>query len=100
VSLSGSGDLANFVTDRVTSSSNPPPTEFGGLFMGDYSGLAAWTNANPLWTDTRNPDLFLCPNSTSSSSGPAPCTASAPGAPASPLNDQDIYTANLPVPSK
>jgi hypothetical protein len=95
-SLSGSGDLVNFNTQRVTSSSNPPPTEFSGTFMGDYSGLAAYTNANPLWTDTRNPDLFLCPGG----GPPQVCTANAPGAPASPLNDQDIYTANLPVPAK
>ncbi|HEX3540343.1 MAG TPA: sialidase family protein [Acidimicrobiales bacterium] len=95
VSLSGSGDLASFVTQRVTSSSMPPPTEFSGLFFGDYSGLAAYTNANPIWMDTRNPELFLCPGTT-----PAVCTANGSGAPASPLNDQDIYTANLPVPSK
>lgn len=96
VSLSGSGDLVNWVVDRVTSSPNPPPTEFGGLFMGDYSGLAAVVNAYPLWTDTRNPDLFIC----SPTGPPTVCTASAPGAPATPLNDQDVYTASLPVPSK
>jgi hypothetical protein len=98
VSLSGSGDLTSFVVDRVTSSSMPPPTQFGGTFMGDYSGLAAYTNANPLWTDTRNPDLFVCPGGVSTA--PAVCTGSSSSAPASPYNDQDIYTANLPVPSK
>jgi len=96
VSLSGSGDLTSFVTQRVTSGSMPPPTQFSGLFFGDYSGLAAWDNANPVWMDTRNPELFSCPGT----SAPAVCTATAPGAPASPLNDQDIYTANVPVPSK
>jgi hypothetical protein len=100
-SLSGTGDLTNFVIQRVTSSSNPPPTQFSGLFLGDYTGLAAYDNANPLWTDTRNPDLFLCADSAGNPiSPPQVCTASAPGAPASPLNDQDIYTASLPVPSK
>jgi hypothetical protein len=64
--------------------------------MGDYSGLAAADNAHPLWTDTRNPDLFVC----SPTGPPTLCTASAPGAPASPLNDQDIYTTSLPIPSK
>jgi hypothetical protein len=97
VSLSGSGDLTNFVVDRVTSSSMPPPTQFSGLFFGDYSGLAAWTNANPVWMDTRSPDLFACPSSDGS---PTVCTGTSPDAPASPLNDQNIYTANLPVPSK
>ena len=99
VSLSGSGDLTRFAVHRVTSSSMPPPTQFSGLFFGDYSGLAAWTNANPVWMDTRSPDLFACPTS-STSSAPGVCSATAPGAPASPLNDQNIYTANLPVPSK
>lgn len=101
VSLSGSGDLTNFVVQRVTSSSNPPPTQFSGLFMGDYSGIAVSDNAYPLWTDTRNPDLFVCVDANGNEVlPPQVCTASAPGAPASPLNDQDIYTAALPVPSK
>lgn len=101
VSLSGSGDLSNYNVQRVTSSSNPPPTQFGGLFMGDYTGLAVYNNANPLWTDTRNPELFACADSSGNvTTPPSVCTASATGAPASPLNDQDIYTANLPVPAK
>ncbi len=101
VSLSGTGDLTTFAVQRVTSSSNPPPTQFSGIFMGDYSGLAAWDNAYPLWTDTRNPDVFVCEDGNGNVlAPPRVCTASAPGAPASPLNDQDIYTAALPVPSK
>jgi hypothetical protein len=51
-------------------------------------------NAYPLWMDTRDPELFVCPNT----SPPALCTASAPNA--SVANDQDIFTAALPVPSK
>ncbi|HZT91238.1 MAG TPA: sialidase family protein [Gaiellaceae bacterium] len=99
-SLSGSSSLVKFNTTRVTSSSNPPPTEFSGLFMGDYSGLAAYTNANPLWTDTRNPELFACLDANGNLAvPPSVCTATAPSAPASPLNDQDIYTANVSVPS-
>jgi len=94
MSLSGSGDLANFVVLRVTSSSMPPPTEFSGTFFGDYSGLSGIDNAYPLWMDTRDPDLFLCPNT----SPPAICTGSASNA--SVANDQDIFTASLPVPSK
>ncbi len=96
MSLSGSGDLANFVVERVTSSSMPPPTEFSGLFMGDYSGLAASTKAWPLWTDTRNPELFYCPSSVSST--PAVCGATDANGLAA--NDQDIYTENVSVPSK
>ncbi len=43
LSLSGSRDLTRFGTDRVTTSSMPPPTQFpgpnGGQFYGDYTGL-------------------------------------------------------------
>jgi hypothetical protein len=37
----------------------------GGTFYGDYAGLDAATNANPLWSDTRNPDLFACRDASS-----------------------------------
>ena len=94
VSLSGTGDLTRFVVQRVTSSPMPPPTEFDGTFFGDYTGLSGIDNAYPLWMDTRVPDLFLCPNT----SPPAICTGSASNA--SVANDQDIFTASLPVPSK
>jgi hypothetical protein len=96
-SLSGSSSIVTFTTQRVTSSSNPPPTQFAGAFMGDYTGLAVATNANPLWTDTRNPELFLCPATTP----PATCTANATAPNNTSLinNDEDIYTANMAVPS-
>ena len=97
-SLSGTGDLANYNVYRVTSGSMPPPTQFSGTFFGDYTGLAADTNAYPLWMDTRNPDLFLCPGTGTATTPPATCTGSASNAPIA--NDQDIYTAALPVPSK
>src|SRR4051794_21554991 len=35
-SLSGSRDVTNFAVVRVTSSSMPAPTQFAGLFWGDY----------------------------------------------------------------
>ncbi len=64
-SLSGSQDLSNFGQVRVTSSSMPAPTQFegpaGGQFYGDYIGLAAIDKAHPIWSDTRSPDLFVCP---------------------------------------
>ncbi|TMM18468.1 MAG: exo-alpha-sialidase [Actinobacteria bacterium] len=98
VSLSGSGDLANFNTLRATSSSMPVPTQFpdaqgNGTFFGDYTGLAVATNANPLWMDTRSPDLFVCP-------GVPPAVCGGQNASGATLNDQDLYTANLPVASK
>src|ERR671937_884490 len=87
VSLSGSGDTQRFVVQRVTSSPMPPPTEFGGTFLGDYSGLTAVDNAYPLWSDTRNPDLFVCPGTATPTTPPDLCTASAPNATIA--NDQD-----------
>ncbi|MDX6484578.1 MAG: hypothetical protein QOE95_2349, partial [Gaiellaceae bacterium] len=62
VSLSGTGDFLRFNSYRATSSPMPPPTQFEGSFLGDYTGLTAVDNAYPLWTDTRNPALFVCPN--------------------------------------
>ncbi|MFL5967625.1 MAG: sialidase family protein [Gaiellaceae bacterium] len=99
VSLSGSGNGAAWVVQRVTSSPMPPPTEFSGTFYGDYTGLDAWENANPLWMDTRNPEVFSGGACGSSAPVYANCTGtySDTGLVA---NDQDIYTANLPVPSK
>ena len=102
VSLSGSGDLANFVALRVTSSSNPPPTQFGGNFLGDYNALDANTDAHPVWMDTRDPDLFVCPGSgaPANQTGPPPAICTGDAGNASVANDQDLFTANLPVPSK
>lgn len=96
VSLSGSSDLVHFRTLRATSSSMPPPTEFAGTFYGDYTGLAAATEAHPLWMDTRNPDLFLCPGTGAPGTPPQICTMTAPNGILA--NDQDIYTVTLPVP--
>jgi len=111
-SLSGSGDspaYASWVVQRVTNSSMPPPTQFPesngfSAFWGDYTGLTADTQAHPFWSDTRDPDLFVCP-------GPAPGPASQPpsvcgatvdnpgGDPVT-VNDENGYTANNAVPSK
>lgn len=94
-SLSGTGDMVNFAVNRVTSASMPPPTQFAGTFFGDYTGLAADTNAHPYWMDTRNPELFTC------GTPPALCTASVvQGGQTLVANDQDVYTANQPVPSR
>lgn len=98
ISLSGSGGVSTFAVQRVTSGSNPPPTQFGGLFMGDYAGLTAVDNAYPLWMDTRNPELFLCPGTGTTTTPPAVCTASADNAAIA--NDQDIFTSAVAVPSK
>jgi hypothetical protein len=97
VSLSGSDDFTHFGVKRVTSSSMPPPTQFGGLFWGDYVGLTATHQAQPIWSDTRNPDLFLCPGTGVPGVSPAVCLASASNAAVA--NDQDVYTQSLGVPT-
>jgi hypothetical protein len=93
VSLSGSADLLHFGTRRVTSAAMPPPTQFEGLFFGDYSGLTAVDRAYPLWMDTRSPALFLCPGG-----GTTVCRGSATNAEFA--NDQDVYTRGVEVPKR
>ncbi|HKD93128.1 MAG TPA: hypothetical protein VKB43_00260 [Gaiellaceae bacterium] len=98
-SLSGSKDLVKFASKRVTSSSMPPPTQFGGphggQFYGDYIWLAtAGNDALPIWSDTRDPDLFTCPGS----GPPSLCTGTEnTGLTA---NDENTYMTRMPVPTK
>jgi hypothetical protein len=96
VSLSGTKDLVNYGVVRVTSSSMPPPTQFDGVFFGDYTGMVAPTNANPLWMDTRTPELFVCPGTATAGHAPQLCSADAQNAAVA--NDQELRTANVPVP--
>jgi hypothetical protein len=96
ITLSASRNLTAFSHQRATSSSMPPPTQFGGLFYGDYAGLAVTnTTAYPVWSDTRPAELFLCPGTGTPSTPPAVCRSGATNA--SIANDQDIYTTPLPV---
>ena len=82
---------------RVTTSSMPPPTEFGGVFWGDYGSLAlAGETAIDVWSDTRGVDLFLCPGTGAPGVAPALCTGSA--ANAALANDQDIFAARVRLP--
>jgi hypothetical protein len=98
VSLSGSRDGEDFATERVTTSSMPPPSEFAGGFYGDYSALSAGDVAHPVWMDTRDPELFVCRDSAGQvTQPPSRCTASA--ANAAVANDQDIYTASMQIPT-
>ena len=57
----------------------PVPTEFSGVFFGDYTGLDAFTDAHPIWADTRNLDLFLCPGTGTPGHPPANCTGTESG---------------------
>jgi hypothetical protein len=99
VSLSGSRNGRRFATARVTTSSMPPPTQFEGLFYGDYSGLAAGgaSAALPFWMDTRDPELFACRDSAGRVTMPPDvCTASAEQADVA--NDQNVYTRRMQLP--
>jgi hypothetical protein len=99
-SLSGTSDLVNFATTRVTTSSSPAPTQFlgpnGGQFWGDYTGLATvGTKAYPIWSDTRSRDLFLC-NTPSAGNPPTLCDGTEPNGEVA--NDEEIFTAQLAIP--
>jgi hypothetical protein len=97
VSVSGSDDLSDFGATRATSSSMPVPTQFAGVFYGDYNALSAIDNqAHPLWMDTRNAELVLCPDTGTPTAPPAVCTTSASNA--SIANDQDLFTTVVHVP--
>jgi len=101
-SLSGSrGPLTSFGQVRVTSSSMPPPTEFlgpnGGQFYGDYIGLAAVDRAHPIWSDTRNRDLFVCPGTATAGNPPQLCGGIEPNG--QEANDEETYTATLGIPT-
>jgi hypothetical protein len=97
-SLSTSNTLATFAQQRVTTSSMPAPTQFegpkGGQFYGDYTGLTAVNDIHPIWSDTRNVDLFVCPSSaTGPGNPPTLCTGIEPNG--LQANDEEIYTATL-----
>lgn len=96
ITVTTSTDLTHFTSTRATSSSMPPPSEFTGQFMGDYIMVdATATTAYPVWSDTRNADLFLCPGTGTTGHPPHLCHASASNA--SIANDEDIYTAAVPI---
>jgi hypothetical protein len=95
-SVSASRDMTRFSTTRATSSSMPPPTQFAGVFYGDYTGLAvSGDTAYPLWPDTRAAEKFLCPGTGTPGNPPQVCNGSAFNAPYA--NDQDAYTARIPI---
>ncbi|GAC1423052.1 MAG: sialidase family protein [Ktedonobacteraceae bacterium] len=102
-SLSGSvNNSTKFNVARVTSSSMPLPTEFpdsqgNSVFFGDYTGLAASaTFAYPIWSDTRDKDLALCPGTGMPGVPPQVCTFTA-GSNGIQANDEDVYMARVAV---
>ena len=100
-SLSGTNDLTNFGQVRVTSSSMPAPTQFGGpaggQSYGDYVWLSVSDKAYPIWSDTRAKDLFLCPGSGTPGNPPKLCGATETNGLVA--NDQETFTAAVNVPT-
>jgi hypothetical protein len=101
-SLSGTRDLVNFGQVRLTSSSMPAPTQFegpaGGQFYGDYVWLSALDKAYAIWSDTREPDLFVCPGTaTGPGNPPALCGATEPNG--EQANDEDTFMSAVDVPT-
>jgi hypothetical protein len=98
ISASSSWDGIHFSTTRATSSSMPLPTEFpdaqgNSLFFGDYAGLSALNGIRPIWMDTRNSDLFLCPGTGAPGVPPQVCLATEPNGLTA--NDQDIFMTTI-----
>jgi hypothetical protein len=97
VTVSASHNRVDFAHTRATSSPMPPPTEFSGVFWGDYAMVdVGGGTAHPVWSDTRTADQFLCPGSGTTSRAPRVCRGAAPNAPFA--NDQEIYTASVAIP--
>jgi hypothetical protein len=99
-SVSTSTNLSSFKVTRATSGSMPLPTQFpdghgNGQFIGDYTGVSALSGANPIWSDTRNPDAFNCPGTPAVGVPPALCTLTEPSGILA--NDQQIYTRMTPA---
>ena len=92
----------DFATKRVTSNSMPVPTQFpdtqgASLFWGDYAGVAAaGDQALPIWSDTRDPDVFVCPGSAVAGTPPSLCNAVEPNGLTA--NDQDIFIDTVDIP--
>jgi hypothetical protein len=100
-SLSGSDDLVNFGQTRLTTSSMPAPTQFegpaGGQFYGDYVWLSALDKAYAIWSDTREPDLFLCPGTGTTGHPPALCGAAENNG--EHANDEETFMSAVNVPT-
>jgi len=106
ISISGSdnSNFTEFGVRRVTGASMPPPTEFpsaqgGGLFWGDYTGLATkGEDALPIWSDTRLNNVFNCPGTPAPGVPPTLCSATEPNGVVA--NDEEIFTDVVDVPTR
>lgn len=104
--VSGTSDLSAFAFDtrRVTANSMPLPTQFpdgngNSQFWGDYAGLAAGGDtAFPLWSDTRDQDVFNCPGTPAAGIPPSLCGGTEPNGLTA--NDQDIFVDAVDAPGR
>jgi len=67
------------------------------VFFGDYVWLTASDKAYPIWSDTREPDLFLCPGTGTATSPPAVCTGTAQNG--LQANDEETFMTAVNVPN-
>jgi hypothetical protein len=101
ITIAGSsGDYSRWRSKRVTSSSMPAPTQFPdangqGQFYGDYIGMDAFDQAIPIWSDTRDPELFLCPGG-----GPPQLCTGVYTHPTGDVvaNEEEIYASTVQIP--
>jgi hypothetical protein len=71
----------------------------GRSVYGDYIGLAAIDDqVHPIWSDTRSPDLFVCPGTAVPGTPPALCGATETNG--EQANDEDTFTASVGVPPR
>ena len=98
ISVLTSANLTKFTSSqRVTTTSMPPATEFNGTFFGDYAQLAtAGNTAHPVWSDTRAQDLFLCPGTGTPGNPPQVCTGA--GSTSAPLTIRTSTPQPSPCP--
>lgn len=101
-SLSGSEDLKEFGVTRVSTHSSPAPTQFGGVFWGDYAGLTATgdNSAYPLWSDTRDPELFTEIAGCGTVGGPPQVCEAVDARTGLIANDQDTFGARVSIPTR
>jgi len=65
------------------------------------NSATAGADALPIWSDTRDPDLFLCPGTGTPGNPPDVCLGVESAGPQAGLtaNDEDIFTAGVVIPN-
>jgi hypothetical protein len=94
--------MREFGVTRVSTQSSPPPTQFGGVFWGDYAGLTTTGNdsAYPLWSDTRDPELFTEITGCGTPGGPPQVCQAVDSRTGLIANDEDIFGGPIRIPTR